>query len=233
MKHILMGAVLVSFAVCSASARQPATQTEVFHPTTSVDAVRPLTKVDIIKPVTSVQRVPSQTQVEVLRPKTGVQTFHPSTQVQVVRPQTEVVVIAPQTNVEVFHPRTTVEVFHPQTFETTNVDKEETADAGKSGGKKVKSSLQKTTSMSDFKPMQAKDLAVNKSTTDKAQKTGGGDVNLGNDTNQTEKDNVNKSSTLGAQKGATQNLDVDPTRSTSSGLEKLLTDRAKFERKRQ
>lgn len=229
MKGILIGGLLVGFTVCNVYAWKPTTSTEVVRPTTSVTVVRPLTKVDAVHLVTSVEVFHPTTQTEVFHPQTNVQTFHPTTQVQVNHPQTSVEVFHPQTTVEVFHPQTTVEVFHPQTPEIVNGDDKTTGSEPQKGGKTGASS-QATTSMSDFKPMQAKNLSA-KPPTDKAAPTGGGDMNLGNVTNEAEKDNANKSSLLGAQKSA-ENIEVDPKQNKLDGLEKLLTDRAKFQEKK-
>ena len=229
MQRILMGGLLVGFTVCNIYAWKPTTSTEVIHPTTSVAVVCPSTKVEVFHPATSVEVFHPTTQNEVFHPQTNVQTFHPTTQVQVAHPQTNVEVFHPQTTVEVFHPQTTVEVFHPQTLDVVNTN-ENAAGSTQKGGK-MGSSSQVATSMSDFKPMQAKNLSAN-SPMDKAAPMGGGSKDLGNTTNEAEKDNANKNSLLGAQKSA-ENIEVDPKQNKLDGLEKLLTDRAKFQEKKQ
>ncbi len=231
MKQILMGGLLVSLAVCNLSAKKPTTRIEGRHPVTSVAVMQPMTNVNVEHPTTSVEVLHETTHTEVFHSKTNVPTIHPATQVQVVHPQTTVQVIHPQTNVEVIHPQTTVEVFHPQTPVEGSADsgaETKSFTALKGGG--VKSSAQATTSMSDFKPMQAKNLSA-KPSMDKAAPLSGGSNNLGNTTNESEKDNANKSSLLGIQKTA-ENIEVDPKQNKLEGLEKLLTDRTKFKEKK-
>lgn len=219
MKRILMGGLLLGIGVYGVSAKTPATFVEVVHPATSVTVVHPVTKVDTVYPATSVEVIHATTQ-------TGV--FHPQTDVEVVHPATQVEVFHPQTTVTVIHPQTTVEVFHPQTSEEVNGKQGGAANMAQRGENTLSSKI--VTSMSDFKPMQAKDLSA-KPSADKAAPMGGGSKDLGNNTNQAEKDNANKSSMLGMQKSA-ENIEVDPKQNKLDGLEKLLTDRAKFEEKR-
>jgi|GEM_PF-3862625 hypothetical protein len=228
--HTVSVLLVMSALVVSAQAR-PSTSTEMRHPSTSVTVVRPFTAVETTHAVTSVGVVKPATQVQVIHPQTQVGVNHPTTQVELLHPQTQVNVIHPQTTVEVIHPRTTVEMLRPQTLEVTDEGATENGSSwkGGSGGFSSKTS----TSMSNFKPMQAKDLSAKPPTMEKAAPLGGGDVKLGNDTNVTEKDNANKSSLLGAQQSA-QDMDVDPKQNTKlDGLEKLLTDRAKFKEKQQ
>lgn len=229
--HTIPVLLVMAALVVSAQAR-PSTFTEIRRPNTSVTVVRPFTTVETTHAVTSVGVVKPATQVQVIHPQTNVGVNHPTTQVEVLHPQTQVNVIHPQTTVEVIRPRTTVEMLRPQTLEVTAEGATENGPSwkGGSGGFSSKTS----TSMSNFKPMQAKDLSAKPSTMEKAAPLlGGGDVKLGNDTNVTEKDNANKSSLLGAQQSA-QDLDVDPKQNTKlDGLEKLLTDRAKFKEKQQ
>lgn len=228
--HTVPVLLVMSALVVSAQAR-PSTSTEMRHPSTSVTVVRPFTAVETTHAVTSVGVVKPATQVQVIHPQTQVGVNHPTTQVELLHPQTQVNVIHPQTTVEVIHPRTTVEMLRPQTLEVTDEGATENGSSwkGGSGGFSSKTS----TSMSNFKPMQAKDLSAKPPTMEKAAPLGGGDVKLGNDTNVTEKDNANKSSLLGAQQSA-QDMDVDPKQNTKlDGLEKLLTDRAKFKEKQQ
>jgi hypothetical protein len=228
--HTVPVLLVMSALVVSAQAR-PSTSTEMRHPSTSVTVVRPFTAVETTHAVTSVGVVKPATQVQVIHPQTQVGVNHPTTQVELLHPQTQVNVIHPQTTVEVIHPRTTVEMLRPQTLEVTDEGATENGSSwkGGSGGFSSKTS----TSMSNFKPMQAKDLSAKPPTMEKAAPLGGGNVKLGNDTNVTEKDNANKSSLLGTQQSA-QDMDVDPKQNTKlDGLEKLLTDRAKFKEKQQ
>ncbi len=227
--HTVPVLLVMSALVVSAQAR-PSTLTEIRRPNTSVTVVRPFTTVETSHASTAVTVVKPATQVQVIHPQTNVGVTHPTTQVEVLRPQTQVNVIHPQTTVEVLHPQTTVEMFRPQTLDVTAEGATENGLSwkGGSGGFSSKTS----TSMSNFKPIQAKDLSAKPSTMEKAAPLGGGDVKLGNDTNVTEKDNANKSSLLGAQQSA-QDLDVDPKQNKLDGLEKLLTDRAKFKEKQQ
>jgi len=226
--HTVSVLLVMSALVVSAQAR-PSTSTEMRHPSTSVTVVRPFTAVETTHAVTSVGVVKPATQVQVIHPQTQVGVNHPTTQVELLHPQTQVNVIHPQTTVEVIHPRTTVEMLRPQTLEVTDEGATENGSSWKGSGFSSKTA----TSMSNFKPMQAKDLSAKPPTMEKATPLGGGDVKLGNDTNVTEKDNANKSSLLGAQQSA-QDMDVDPKQNTKlDGLEKLLTDRAKFKEKQQ
>lgn len=219
---VCMGTCLLTMSLQA----KPVTFVEVQRPTTFSTDSRPFTSVSSTRPSTSVEVMHPTTQTEVAHPQTNVALMRPTTQVSVFHPQTTVDVIHPQTTVEVNHPQTTVSVFHPQTIEMSG---DSTEMSGK--GERAGFSSKAVTSMSDFKPMQAKDLSV-KSPTEKAAQMGGGDMNLGNQTNQAEKDNVNQASSLGEQKSA-QNLEVDPKQNKLGGLEKLLTDRAKFQEKKQ
>ena len=83
---------------------------------------------------------------------------------------------------------------------------------------------------SDFKPMQAKSF-TSKPADDKAAQVGGGSMDLGNTTDETEKDNATKASALGGQK-TMQNIELDPKKTNIQGLEKLITDRAKEQEKK-
>ena len=198
MKPILVSIFLVSTLSMWSTAR-PQTATEVARPSTSVEVTHP------------------QTRVPFVRPGTSVAVTHPVAQVQVLHPQTTVSVIHPVTTVEVTHPQTTVEVFHPQTteFSSTSKANSSTANAMEKGKKGVAGTSAKApTSMSDFKPKQAKDFTAGQ----KAAPMGGGDNKLGNETNVSEKDAANKSSLLGKQ--SNQNIDVDPKLTNLGGLGK-------------
>lgn len=227
-KRIEFVLVGISLLTVSLQAR-PVTSVEMKRPTTSSTTIRPFTSIDATRPATSIAVMHPTTQTEVIHPQTSVEVLHPATQVSVVRPQTTVSVVHPQTTVVVNHPQTTVEVLHPQTLEIAD----ETSGVGAASwqGGRREFSATAATSMSDFQPMQAKDLSA-KPSMEKAAPLGGGEMGLGNETNQAEKDNVNKSSSIGEQKSA-QNLDVDPKQNKLDGLEKLLTDRAKFQEKKQ
>ena len=61
---------------------------------------------------------------------------------------------------------------------------------------------------------------------EKTSALGGGSNNLGNDTNQAEKDNANKSSLLGKQKES-QNLEIDPKQTKLQGLDQKVAEKAK------
>lgn len=174
-----------------------------------------------------------QTTVPTLRPVTTVETSHPATQTpldrpqtgtEFTRPQTVVTVIHPATTVEVLHPQTTAEVNHPQTLEISSGT--EATSAGSFSSKKGgKSAALPATSMSDFKPKQAKDFAV----LQKAAPVGGGENKLGNDTNSAAKDAANKASLLGRQ--SNQNIEVDPKKTNLNGLDKALQQKASKKKK--
>lgn len=224
MKRILLSSLLVSVAI-GAGAKTPQTSTVVARPGSAKAVFHPQTEVAVFHPVTTGKSARTDTRVTVFHPQTNVSLTHPTTQTDVFHPTTQVAVQHPTTTVEVFHPQTEVAVFHPQTPEVGGTEDPSSAAAPQKGGKSGSSS-QVTTSMSDFKPMQAKNFSA----PEKAAPTGGGDLNLGNATNQTEKDNANKSSLLGAQNN--QDMQVDPKQTQLKGLEKLLTDRAKVNEKK-
>ena len=182
----------------------------------------------MVHPSTSVAVFHPQTAGEIYRSSTTVETFRPTTQTGTFHPQTEVTTFHPQTTVEVYHPQTTVTVFHPQTPQESF--SQGVANVG-GENRNFSSSSRVQTSMSDFKPMQAKDFSAVKQPEEKAAALGGGSLNLGNEVNVAEKDNANKSSLLGAQK-ETQSVDIDPKKTNLDGLEKLLSDRAKFQEKK-
>lgn len=234
MKHILLSIFFVSVvAVNIVVAKTPDTHTEVFRPSTSVSVAHPETKIGVERPTTSGETFHPTTQTTVFRARTEVQVAHPITQVAAFQPQTTVSVIRPHTEVEVFHPQTTVEVFHPQTpgeVGGQSVSYTRTMTRWQNGGNQKSVSSQITTSMNDFKPMQAKDFS-SKPSADKAFEMGKGSMELGNTTNAAEKDNANKSSLLGEQK-KTQDLEVDPKQTKLGGLSKLLIDREKVKEKK-
>lgn len=222
MKSVGASILVVGLGVLATQARPVQTPQPVFHPVTSVTVSHPTTNTAVFH---------SATTTSVSRPTTQTAVFHPVTQTSVVHPVTDVVVTHSQTTVDVFHPQTQTEVFHPTTGDAPSVSAASDR-AGKTfgtygssmGGKSVSSS-QVTTTMSDFKPKQAKDFTANK----KAAPTGGDSLALGNETNQSEKDQANKSGLLTAQ--SNQKLDVDPKQNKVEGLEKLVTDRAKWKQK--
>lgn len=209
--------------VIAGQAKTPATQVPTLRPTTTATSTHPSTVAQVFHPTTVTEVAHPTTQVVVTRPQTSVQVAHPSTQVNVGHPQTTVEVVHPQTTVEVVHPQTSVSVFHPQ----TPIEEE---DGGRmsSGFSSTKTkagfSSQATTSMSDFKPKQAKNFSA--PVPEKAAPLGGGSNDLGNDTNQAEKDNVNKSSLLGKQKQS-QNLEIDPKQTKLQGVEQKVEEKAK------
>ncbi len=226
MKQILS----VSFCVLLAGvgvAKTPPTRVPVLRSMTDVSVQRPQTDVQVVRPVSANAQHPA-TQVEVVRPQTQVEVSHLQTTTQVMHPATTVEVVHPTTQVEVVHPQTTVEVIHPQTPSFVQ-EGDEDVSAGKPGAKKggkTISSAKATTSMSDYKPKQAKDFK----TAQKAAPLGGGDLKLGNSTDQAAKDAAAKASLLGSQNN--QNMDVDPKRNKMGGLDKVVTDRAKQRGKR-
>lgn len=175
------------------------------------------------KPQTAVGVVRPSTSVEINRPTTQTSVTHAQTTVSVTRPQTVLNVTEPTTNVDVIHPTTTVEVIHPQTpeFSAAQVG----ANAGPNGGKKTATSAQASTSMSGFKPKQAKDFTV----AQKAAPVGGGENKLGNDTNAAEKDAANKASLLSKQ--SNQNIDVNPKLSNLGSLGKAVEQKVEEKKK--
>ncbi len=229
MKYNLLSLFLVSSCVIVGQAKTPATRVQTLRPTTTTATfVRPSTDRQVYHPATGVEVSHPSTQVAVTRPQTNVQVTHPSTQAKVLQPQTTVEVSHPQTTVQVVHPQTTVSVFHPQTIENQEnaaTDQMQTYNSASSGGRQAGPSSQVTTSMSDFKPKQAKNFSATP-VPEKAAPLGGGSNDLGNDTNQAEKDNVNKSSMLGKQKEA-QNLAIDPKQTNIQGLEQKVEEKAK------
>lgn len=226
MKQILS----VSFCLLLAGvsvAKTPPTRAPVLRPMTDVSVQRPQTDVQVVRPVSSgVQHL--TTQVQVVRPQTQVEISHPQTTTQVTHPTTTVEVVHPTTQVEVVHPQTTVEVIHPQTPGVGVQEDDKAGTSGKpdtkKGGKTVPTV--KATSMSDYTPKQAKDFK----TAQKAAALGGGDLKLGNSTDQAAKDAAAKASLLGSQNN--QNMDVNPKQNKVSGLDKVVTDRAKQRGKR-
>ncbi len=228
MKRILLASVWCSLTVVVTQAKTPNTVVPTTRPFSKVAVTRPQTNVSVFRPTSNEEVRHPQTQVPVIHPQTTVDVKHSSTQAVVFHPTTQAEVSHPTTTVTVVHPQTSVAVFHPQTQETQAAAGEGSALDKQEGGKKGLSSTQATTSMSDFKPKQAKNFTA--SVPDKATPVGGENMNLGNTTNQAEKDSANKSSLLGAQNN--QDMQLDPKQTQLKGLEKLLTDRAKVQEKK-
>ena len=213
MKSVGVSILIIGLGVLTTQARPVQTSQPVFHPVTSVAVSHPTTNTSVFHP---------ETTTSVSRPTTQTTVFHPVTQTVVVHPVTDVVVTHPQTTVDVFHPVTDDA---PSTSAATDRAGKTFGTYGTSVGGKSVSSSQVTTTMSDFKPKQAKNFTAN----EKAAPTGGDSLALGNETNQSEKDQANKSGLLTAQ--SNQKLDVDPKQNKVEGLEKLVTDRAKWKEK--
>lgn len=228
MKRILLASVWCSLMVVVAQAKTPNTAVPTTRPSSKVAVMRPQTNVSVFRSTSNVEVRHPQTQGPVFHPQTTVDVQHPTTQAVVFHPTTQVEVSHPTTTVTVVHPQTSVAVFHPQTQETQAAAGEGAASDKQAGGKRGSSSAQASTSMSDFKPKQAKNFTA--SAPDKAAPMGGGNMDLGNTTNQAEKDSANKSSLLGAQNN--QDMQIDPKQTQLKGLEKLLTDRAKVQEKK-
>ncbi len=178
-----------------------------YHPKTTTEVVHPTTRVTVTRP---------QTNVQMLRPSTQVNVRHPQTAVEVIHPQTTVEVVNPQTNVTVFHPQT-------PSNDAEEMGERRSGSFNSANGKKGTSS-QVATSMSDFQAKQAKNFSA--PVPEKTSALGGGSNNLGNDTNQAEKDNANKSSLLGKQKEA-QSLEIDPKQTKLQGLDQKVAEKAK------
>lgn len=231
MRILLLGSLFIGMSVVHVFAAPPSPNASVrgmVHPSTSVAVFHPQTAGEIYRPSTTVETFRPTTQTGTFHPQTNVSVARPTTQVQTFHPQTEVATFHPQTTVEVYHPQTTVTVFHPQTPQESF--SQGVANVG-GENRNFSSSSRVQTSMSDFKPMQAKDFSAVKQPEEKAAALGGGSLNLGNEVNVAEKDNANKSSLLGAQR-ETQSVDIDPKKTNLDGLEKLLSDRAKFQEKK-
>lgn len=209
MKHLLLSAFLISICSVWSAAQRPQTDVETRRPGTSVSVNRPQTLTGAVRPATTAEINHPVTQTGAVRAQTNASAQRPQTTAGAVYPVTTVAASHPETTVEVIHPQTNVEVIHPQTPEFLEVPFG--ASAGQKGGKSVAAtSAQATTSMSNFTPKQAKDFTA----AQKAAPLGGGDNNLGNDTNVAEKDAANKASMLGKQNN--QNMDVDPNLKTGN-----------------
>lgn len=222
MKHFWWSFLGISFVCVQAVARTPQTDVEVRRPQTSVSAVYPVSDVQTLRPATSVQMNYPATQSGAIYPATSVEMQRPQTTVSAQYPATTVGASYPQTTVEVLHPQTTVEVLHPQTLADIDLNPwpSGTQDpSAKAGGRVGGSSAQAQTSMSDYTPKQAKNFSA----PDKAAPTGGGTPNLGNTTNEAEKDAANKNSLMGSQDN--QNIQIDPSKNKLPGFEKMLENR--------
>ena len=220
MKHILLSTFLIGTLSTWGVAQKPQTTAELLRPTTSAEVNRPSTTVQTARPFTSAELNRPTTQTGAVRAQTTASANRPQTDNGLARPATNVEVIPPATTVEVVHPQTTVEVLHPQTpgFVAGTSAESITGHSAQKGGKGVALSSAQATSMSDFKPKQAKDFTA----AQKAAPIGGGENKLGNETNMAEKDAANKASLLGKQNN--QNMDIDPNIKTTnlSGLGKSI-----------
>lgn len=126
----------------------------VSRPTTEVAVSRPATTSTVNKPVTS---------VAVTKPVTPTAPLaHPITQTAVTKPVSGVAVSKPQTNVAVNQFVTTTVVTHPVTKPTDSQGENPAAKKQVPAAGKEESSRTAKTSMSDFKPMAAKDLKAAK-----------------------------------------------------------------------
>lgn len=139
-------------------------------------AQRPVTKVNVSRPTTSVSVSRPTTQVSVSRPTTAVEVSRPTTKAYVSRPSTQVSVSRPVTEVNVSRPAT-----QPAAVPAvSSAGNSQPAASGKKAAA-AQSSSQAKTSMSNYKPPQAKDFKA-------ASALGGGSAGLSNKTNQSEKD---------------------------------------------
>ena len=200
----------------SASVARPITPARppVLHPATTAPVEHPQTTVQVQRPVT---------QGGVMHPTTPVSVNRPTTNVVVAHPQTTVAVVPPTTQEGITHPSTTVQVTHPQ---TPTLEEIQAAQANVTTGGKTVAASKAPTSMSKYQPKQAKNFAP----ATKAAPVGGGSMNLGNsNADQAAKDAAAKASLLGSQNN--QNMDVNPKQNKLGGIDKLVTDRAKWKEK--
>ena len=200
----------------SASVARPITPARppVLHPATTAPVEHPQTTVQVQRPVT---------QGGVMHPTTPVSVNRPTTNVVVAHPQTTVAVVPPTTQEGITHPSTTVQVTHPQ---TPTLEEIQAAQANVTTGGKTVAASKAPTSMSNYQPKQAKNFAP----ATKAAPVGGGSMNLGNsNADQAAKDAAAKASLLGSQNN--QNMDVNPKQNKLGGIDKLVTDRAKWKEK--
>ena len=209
----------------SASVARPITPARppVLHPATTAPVEHPQTTVQVQRPVTQGGVMHPTTPVSVNRPTTNVVVAHPQTTVAVVHPTTQEGITHPSTTVQVTHPQTTVAVTHPQ---TPTLEEIQAAQANATTGGKTVAASKAPTSMSNYQPKQAKNFAP----ATKAAPVGGGSMNLGNsNADQAAKDAAAKASLLGSQNN--QNMDVNPKQNKLGGIDKLVTDRAKWKEK--
>ena len=115
---------------------------------------RPVTQVSVGRPTTTVTVSRPETAVRVVRPATAVRVGRPNTTVTVARPTTAVTVSRPVTPRGVYRPATVIFTSRPSS--TTGASASSAASAG--GKQGASSSAQAQTSMSDYKPPQAKDF---------------------------------------------------------------------------
>ena len=207
-------------------AQRPQTTAEALRSSTSVEINRPQTAPSTQRPITTLEMNRPTTQTGAAYAQTSVKINRPQTLPDASRLMTDVEVVHPATTVEVIHPQTTVEVLHPQTpgfLADTSV--ENTAASPAKRGSKSLTTAQAATSMSNFKPKQAKDFAAQP----KAAPIGGGENKLGNETNVAEKDAANKASLLGKQ--SNQNMDVNPKQTNLGGLGKAVEQKVEEKKK--
>ena len=150
-----IGAILFLFLFCPLWSQQPVTQVTVSRPTTNVSVYRPATS------------------VTVSRPTTQVSVFRPTTQTEVSRPTTQTEVSRPTTSVAASRPVTVLSSGAAQQSNSASESK-----------KTATPSSQAQTSMSDYKPLQAKNFQAPSA----SASLGGGAAGLGNKINQAEKD---------------------------------------------
>lgn len=223
MKRILWVIACVAVTSSWTTAKTPPTVRPVLRPVTDdAPAGRVQTTAQVFRPVTQSGATRPTTQ-PVKHAQTTVEVTRPQTTVQVNRPATQEI-NHPVTTVEVIHPQTTVEVVRPQTISLA--EGAPVSGNAQQGGKNRAVAQTAATSMSDYKPKPAKDF-----TAAKAAPMGGSSMNLGNsNANQAAKDAAAKASLLGSQNNQTMN--VDPKQNKLGGVDKLVTDRAKWKGKK-
>ncbi len=143
----------------------------------------PKTEVAVFRPVTSVKISRPQTEQSVSRPQTQVRVSHPDTDITVTRPATQTTVFRPVTETNVVRYQTTINKAGSQSSD--DISHTGSSNNGNTTAKTLAlPSAQAQTSMSDYKPPQAKEFK----TPSQASSLGGGERGLGNKINEAQKD---------------------------------------------
>ncbi len=217
--------ILLTFAVVPLWAQRPYTQGGAQRPVTSVSAQYPQTSVAAQYPRTSVE-VTHPSTAQTAYPHTSVSVTHPQTSVSAQYPQTTASAQYPQTTVSAQYPATEVVVLHPQTEGVKSAPQVQKGRVFSQQGNTVPSS-QSATTMSDFTPKVAKDFTAEK------PQFGGGSLQLGNDTADEAAKNALAASRMRIEsQESLEKFDPKQNPNALSGLEKMVTDRAKVEQKK-